>query len=182
VNVHLRAGLPNVLLPLLALGLVGCNKDEITWVAFNAPDQTLEVDVLPEGSPVGDPVSIDLLSNLGQTKVGTATVDPGSGPVGTEHVLTVLVLEDYQDRVGRASVEVKSEAVSDLNGDGKDDARQNDGYDLRQDSANPGLFAITLESLGTADEARTDEWTVHLWTPQELTDGTTAATTTGTTQ
>jgi len=168
-------------LPALVLGLVACNKDAIDWVPFNAPHQTIEVDVLAEGSPTGDPVSIDLLSNLAQTLVGTATVDPGSGPVGTSHVLTVRVLADYVDLVGRASVEVNSQAVSDLDGDGKDDSRENDGYDLRQDSADPGLYAITLESLGETGEQRKDEFVVHLWTPKDLqTTDTTDATTTGT--
>jgi len=168
-------------LPVLLLGVAACDKDAIDWVPFNAPHQTIEVDVLPEGSPVGDPISIDLLSNLAETLVGTATVDPGSGPVGTDHVLTVRVLADYVELVGRTSVEVKSQAVSDLNGDGKDDSRENDGYDLRQDSADPGLYAITLESLGTDDEQRKDEFTVHLWTPKDLqTTATTSATATGT--
>ena len=167
------------LLPvLLTVAILGCKDDEITWVAFNAPHEVLPVDVLPEGSPVGDLVSIDLLSSLGQTKVGTATADPGSGPVGTSHVVTIRVLEDYVDRVGRVSVEVKSEAVSDLDDDGQDDGRENDGYDLRQDSADPGLYAITLESLGAADEQRQDEFTIHLWTPKDLQSGTTSATTT----
>lgn len=170
----------NVLLALV-LGLSACNKDAIDWVPFNAPHQTIEVDVLPDGSPVGDPISIDLLSNLAETLVGTATVDPGSGPVGTSHVLTVRVLTDYVELVGRASVEVKSQAVSDLNGDGKDDSRENDGYDLRQDSADPGLYAITLESLGADGEQRKDEFTVHLWTPKDLqTTETTSTTTSGT--
>jgi hypothetical protein len=164
----------------LVFGSIACNKDEIDWVPFNAAHQTIEVDVLPVGSPVGDQVSIDLLSNLGETKVGTATVDPGSGPVGTSHELTVRVLPDYVDLVGRASVEVKSEAVSDLNGDGKDDSRENDGYDLRQDSADPGLYAITLESLGADDEQRKDEFTVRLWTPKDLQTTETTGATTGT--
>ena len=57
------------LLPvLLTVAILGCKDDEITWVAFNAPHEVLPVDVLPEGSPVGDLVSIDLLSSLGQTK------------------------------------------------------------------------------------------------------------------
>lgn len=170
------------LLPLLSWVLVACNDDPITWVAFNAPHQTVQVEVLPEGSPIGDPVSIDLLSNLGQTLVGTATVDPGSGPVGTSHLVTVQVLDEYTELVGRASVDVKSEAVSDLDGDGEDDARANNGYDMRQDSADPGLYAITLESLGAPDEQRQDELTIHLWTPQDLqSGGTTTSSTTGTT-
>jgi hypothetical protein len=156
-------------LPLLLVVLVGCPEDEIVWVQFNADkDQTITVQVLPEGSPEGEPVIIDLLSNLSTTVVGTATVDPGSGPIGTNHLLTVAVDDEYEEMVGRASVEVKSEAVSDLDGDGEPDARDSDGYDLRRDSADPGMYAITLQSLGAADEQREDEFTIRLWTAEEL--------------
>ncbi|MEQ1564855.1 MAG: hypothetical protein ABMA64_04390 [Myxococcota bacterium] len=157
--------------------LAGCNQEELTWVAFNADDQVLTIQVLPEGSPTGEAVSLDLLSNLGRTVVGSATVDPGSGPIGTSHLLTVDVLDEFEALVGRASVEVVSEAVTDLDGDGEPDPRDNDGYDLRQDSADPGAYAITLQSLGDADEAREDEFVLHLWTAEEL-----SSTPTGTTE
>lgn len=161
----------------LGFAAAGCNPDEIVWIPFNADDQTLVVEVLPVGSPVGDAVSLDLLSSLGRTDVGVAAVDPGSGPVGTSHQITVDVLDDFEAIVGRVTVVVDSEAVSDLDGDGEPDSRGEGEYELRQDSADPGAWALTVQSLGADDETREDRFTVHLWQPEELAATTTAETT-----
>ncbi|MCB9685705.1 MAG: hypothetical protein H6735_11750 [Alphaproteobacteria bacterium] len=150
------------------LAAAGCKKDEITWVPFNLEDQTLVVDVLPEGSAVGDPVSLELLSNLGRTVVGQATIDPGSGPVGTEHVIMVDVLDDFEAIVGRVTVGVNPEATKDLDGDGEIESRGSDEYELQQDSADPGAWQVTVMSLGSSDEQREDVFTINLWQPDEL--------------
>jgi hypothetical protein len=154
-----------VLVSLLTAGVsAGCQADDAVWVDFNAPDQTLVVQVTAEEVPLGEPVLIDLVSNVGGLPVGTAELDPGSGPVGTDHFLFVEVFDDFEELVGRASVEVASEAVSDLDGDGDQDSRGEGEFDLVRDSADPGVFALTLLSLGAPGEVREDEFTVHLWT------------------
>lgn len=153
---------------LTTLAASGCKSDEITWVPFNLEDQTLVVQVLPEGSDVGDPVSLGLLSNLGRTDVGTASIDPGSGPVGTEHVIAVDVLDDFEEIVGRVTVGVNPEATKDLDGDGEIESRGSEEYELLQDSADLGAWQITVMSLGSTDERRDDTFTIVLWQPEEL--------------
>jgi hypothetical protein len=160
--------------PIVALALLGgCQGDDIAWVEFNATGETLFVEVLPEGELEGDPISLDLMSNLGRTNVGIAGVTPGSGPVGTLHVVTVDVFDAYETIVGRVTVEVKSEAVADLDEDGENDSRGEGLYELEHDSADPGAWALTLQSLGGADEMREDKFTIVLWQPEELAPATT---------
>ncbi len=149
--------------------LVGaCDSGEITWVQFNAADQVLEVGVLPVGEPMGEAVSLDLLSNLGRTEVGVAAVDPGSGPVGTEHLVTVDVYDAFEADVLRVTVFITAEPVSDLDGDGDNDSRNEDEYELTQDSADLGAWAMGFTSLGEDNERRTDSFTFFLWQPEEI--------------
>jgi hypothetical protein len=153
---------------LLLLG-GGCNKDaESVWVEFNAPNQTLSVEVLPAGSPMGDDLTLELLSNLGRTVVGEALVSPGSAPVGTSHLVAVDVLDDFEELVGRVTVIVDTQAIKDLDGDGEPDSRGEGEFELRRDSADPGAWALTLQSLGGEDERRTDRLTIVLWQEEEL--------------
>lgn len=156
------------LLPVGLSALAGCQGDDITWIEFNATNETLVVEVLPEGEPEGEPITLDLMSNLGRTNVGTATIDPGSGPVGTYHLVAVDVFDAYEAIVGRVTVEVQTEAVADLDDDGEKDSRGEGLYELEHDSADPGAWAMTLQSLGAADETREDEFTFVLWQPEEL--------------
>jgi hypothetical protein len=156
---------------ILGASAVGCKTDEVVWEGFNADDQTLIIEVLPADSPKGEPISIELLSNLERTVVGEATADPGSGPVGTLHWVTVDVFDEFEGIVGRVSVEVDTEAVDDLDGDGEPDSRGEGEWDMRQDSADPGAFAIMLESLGDEDEEREDRFTIRLWQAEELAPG-----------
>jgi hypothetical protein len=151
-----------------AVFVAGCNGDEITWVQFNAAEQFLEVEVLPVGETTGEPVSLPLLSNLGRTEVGIASVDPGSGPVGTEHLVTVDVYDAFEAKVLRVSVIFAAEPVSDLDGDGNNDSRSENEDDLYQDFADLGAWARTFKSLGADDEQRTDVVTFFLWQPEEL--------------
>lgn len=153
---------------LALLPIAACTNSDVVWVPFNAEDQTLEVQVLPAGSEVGEAVSLDLMSNLGLTNVGVATIDPGSGPVGTEHQLTVQVFDEFEGFVGRVTAGVNPEAVEDLDGDGEIESRGSEEYELLQDSADPGAWAITVQSLGADDERRRDTFTVALWQPEEL--------------
>jgi hypothetical protein len=160
---------------LVAFGVMGCNPDEKSvWVEFNAPKQTIEVEVLPAGSPEGEDVTLELLSNLGRTVVGEALASPGSGPVGTQHLLAVDVLDDFEELVGRVTVVVDTDAVKDLDGDGEPDSRGEGEFELDRDSADPGAWALTLQSLGGDDERRTDRFTVVLWQEETLAEVETA--------
>lgn len=146
--------------------LTACTADDVVWLDFNAPNQVLVVQVTAEDTEPGAPITLELVSNVGGVSVGTAELDPGSGPVGTEHFLFVEVFDTFEEQVGRASVEVFSEAVSDLDGDGEEDSRGAVEYDLLRDAADPGVFALTLQSQGDVGEVREDEFTIHLWTPE----------------
>lgn len=162
----------------LALLSVACDDDETVWVPFNAEGESLTIGVGGELTPCpteedppleGDLVcQIDLYSNLGVTLVGTATVDPARGPVGTEHFVTVIVFDDFETLVGKASVVVDSEAISDLDGDGEPDSRGEGEFEMRRDSADIGAYALTLQSLGAEDENRLDTFTIVLYQPEEL--------------
>lgn len=157
-------------LVFVALGLSACTNNGSGWVDFNAPDQQFVVEVTAEGTAPGPMISLDLESNVGGVPLGIATLDPGSGPVGTKHELHVDVFDDFQEQVGRASVEVDSEAVSDLDGDGEPDSRGVLEYELPRDSADSGVFELTLQSQGAVGEVREDLFTVHLWTPDLSTE------------
>ena len=146
-------------LPML---LFACASED-DFVLFNADNQTIQVEVLPEGEPPGEPASLELLSNLSLTVLGTATVDPASGPVGGLHQVSVIVLDEFEDLVDRATVLTSAEAVSDLDGDDDLDSRGIDEHEMRQDSADPGAWAVTVQSLGEPTEMRTDVFTIRLW-------------------
>jgi hypothetical protein len=93
---------------------------------------------------------ICLSSSLRANDVGTATVDPTHGPVGTRHVVRVEVLDRFEDIVQRVTVFTEGQ-------------RGDEEIELLQDSADPGSWAIELESLGAADEARTDRFELRLY-------------------
>jgi hypothetical protein len=134
----------------LALGAAACNQDaEVLWDQFNATDDSVQIEVGID--EVLDPVEIVLHSSTGEVEVGLATVDPGGGPVGTLHEVVVVVADDYADIVDRASIRTDS-------GD-----RGEDEYDLDQDSAEEGVYKLTIESDGAAGEVRTDTLTFRLW-------------------
>lgn len=136
-----------VLLPLLVLA---CKKDEeVTYSQFNGPDDTLtiEVGVAEELAPV----SIELTSSTQEVMVGTATVDPGGGPLGTEHAIVIVIDDAYEQIVDRVSVRLQS------------DGRGEDEFELDQDSADEGVWKVSLVSAGSEGEVRTDSLTVRCW-------------------
>lgn len=136
-----------VLLPLLVLA---CKKDEeVTYSQFNGPEDalTLEVgtaDLLPA-------VGIDLTSSTEVVLIGTATVDPGGGPIGTEHAVVVEIFDAWQHIVDRVSLRLQSPG------------RGEDEFEMEQDSADEGVWQLSLVSAGTEDETRTDTLTVRCW-------------------
>ena len=142
---------------VLGLGLLaatGCNKDnEIKYDQYNADNDSLTIEVGID--ELLDPVEIGLMSSTGQVEVGLARVDPGGGPIGTNHDIVIEVYDAYQDVVDRASVRLKSPN------------RGSDEADLEQDSADEGVYLITLESVGDEGEQRVDTLTFRLWTVSE---------------
>lgn len=131
--------------------IFSCNKQQVTWVRFNG-DDTAQVQIT--ASDVGPPVTTDLTSTSGAIVVGQAEVDPGSGPVGTDHQVVVTVDNAYVDEVQRVSLEVDSgtRGVSD--------------FELTQDSADKGYWFLDIQSVGDPGETRTDVFSFQLWTPQ----------------
>jgi hypothetical protein len=139
---------------LLVLSTFACNKEAgVQYDQYNATNDTLSIQVGTED--VLDPIEIPLMSSTGQVEVGLARVDPGGGPIGTRHDFVVEVYDEFQDVVDRASVRLKAPR------------RGEDEYDLEQDSADEGVYLITLESEGGADEEREDTLTFRLWTVSE---------------
>lgn len=155
-----------LLLPTMLLSLAGCKseEDDFPFIRFNADDDHLVVCV-GDGAgctPVG---TTDLLSTNGSTVVGTATVDPESGPVGTVHRIEIDVDDEWSEIVQLAQVE--------LDGD-----RGTQSWDMQQDSADHGNWVIEVESLGDDGESREDRVDVLLWQYEETTTTTTTTETT----
>lgn len=136
--------------------LVGCSGGKTTYDRFNADDfVTVQVTA---SADLGEPVSVDLVSTTGAVIIGTATVDPGSGPVGTDHTVTVDVLPDYAEDV--AKVVIQTDAG----------ARGVEDHDMIQDSAEHGRWWRVLTSMGETGEVRTDTLTFQLFSASADTD------------
>lgn len=145
-------------LALLALALVACDEaEEETYVQFNADDEQLTVEV--GASELGEAESIDLHSTTGEVLIGTATVDPSAGPIGTEHALVVEILDAYEHMVDRVSVRTDS------------GERGEDEYDLVPDSADEGFFKLVIVSVGAEGEQRSDTLTILVWDVEGDDDG-----------
>jgi hypothetical protein len=126
-----------------------CTQDKTVWVAFNADSDAVTVEVT--ASEVGAAVATDLHSTTGASVVGSASVDPGSGPVGTTHRVEVHVDTDFVDRVGKVEVLADS-------GD-----RGSRTFSLLQDSADTGLWVVDVSSHGSSGEVRSDTFTFELY-------------------
>ena len=77
------------------------NEGEFSYLQFNSVDDQVSIPVgveelLPD-------TSISLFSSTGSIEIGTANVSPGGGPFGTEHIITVEVFDNYEDKVSFAS-------------------------------------------------------------------------------
>lgn len=147
--------LRSALLLLVALGACTAD-DETTYEQFNADDDEISISV---GVDLLDAVSVDLHSTTGEVVIGTASVDPGGGPVGTEHTILVEIADDYEEMVDRVSVRAKAEG------------RGDDEYDLQGDSADEGLYKKTLVSQGEEGETREDTFVIRVWDIVDDTDG-----------
>lgn len=145
---------------MFLLALVACIEEDVaTYTQYNGDDDSVVVDVGAEtryvtdddGTTRTEDVSVELTSSTGALTVGTATVDPSAGPVGTLHGLTVEVDTDYSADVDRVTVFTASET------------RGEDEYLLEKDSAGDGVWFLELESIGEAGETRADTLTFRLY-------------------
>ena len=141
---------------MFVAGLVACDGGSDEDVRFNADDQ-VTVGVVA-GTELGDDVTGDLHSTTGAVTVGTGTVSPGSGPVGTLHTVTIRVAEEFADAIASAGV------ITDAGERGVEEVS------LLQDSADNGLWWREITSVGVEGEERTDTFTFTLYTPAPDTD------------
>jgi len=132
------------------LTLFACSEDvEVVYAQFNADTDVVTVQVGVEQTT--EPVEIALHSTTGTVEIGTALIDPGGGPIGTEHVVIVEVSDDWENQVVRATVSADA-------GD-----RGEDEYTMEPDSADEGMYQLTLVSVGEEGEVRDDILTIRLW-------------------
>ena len=141
----------------LLLACTGCKKEEeITYRLFNCEEDSALIDIGSEDLLTEDQCeSIPLQSSSclddGQETVGEAYIWPCAAPVGTEHDIVIRVDRPYDQQIAKATVRLES------------DGRGEDEYRLTQDSANEGLYKITLISVGSQDERRQDFVQFKLW-------------------
>lgn len=150
IRVSSRTGFAVFVAFVWALPLASCkDSTEPVWEQFNATTDTCAVEV--GAAELLEAATTVLHSSSGEVEVGTATVDPGGGPVDTEHRITVQVDDAWEATVDRASVRTDS------------GSRGEDEYDMDADSADEGLYVLTLVSVGDPGETRTDVLTIRLW-------------------
>ena len=145
---------------MLLLALFACTEEEApTYTQYNDDADSVIVDVGVEtrmvtdddGSTVVETVSTPLTSSTGALEVGTATVSPSAGPIGTTHTLLVEVGADYSPDVDKVTV------VTDSGDRGLDE------YELEKDSAGDGVWFLEIESIGAEGEVREDTLTFVLY-------------------
>ena len=134
-------------------------SDDGGWNRFNHVDDEVVIEVTADAA-LGDDLIVDLSSTTGAVIVGELTVSPSSGPVGTAHVVTVWVFDDYAERVGRVTLDTFS------------DARGTEEILLVRDSAEIGMWRTTVTSYGAEGEVRSDIFALGLWEAAE--DGSTS--------
>lgn len=145
---------------MFLLALFACTEeDTVTYTAYNDDADSVVVEVGVEtryttgddGVTVEESVSTALTSSTGTLEVGTATVTPSAGPIGTTHTLLVEVGADYSADVDKVTV------VTDSGDRGLDE------YDLEKDSAGDGVWVLEIESMGAEGEVREDTLTFRLY-------------------
>lgn len=136
---------------VFAVTVGACNNkdDDPVWVRFNHDDDVIAVEIRP--GEFGEPVSTELTSSTGEATVGTVRVEPGAGPVGTEHLVVVNVLDEFEDRVQRVDMIAES-------GD-----RGEQEFSMERDSADLGIWVLDLTSYGVDQEERIDLLRFSLW-------------------
>ena len=148
LNSRTVAGLAAICGIALAVAACDLGGDSAGWVRYGAEDQSVTVFVGPEADAT--PVSVELLSTTETVVVGTATVSPGGGPVGTQHDVVIELSDEYESDVARVTLTTSGD-------------RGSQKHVLVQDSADEGLWKLPITSLGSPDEVREDNFTVDLW-------------------
>ena len=149
--------LPKLAISLLILSLSGCKEDEeISYSLFNCEDDytTIQVgtdEVISGTDCGGDNGTIELRSSTCEADIGTATFTPCGGPIDTEHSIVVRIDSNQAHHIAKVTARLDS------------GPRGEDEYRLNADSADPGLYKITLISVGSEDEIRDDMVTIRLW-------------------
>jgi hypothetical protein len=140
-----------------AAWLAACDKAESPVATrFNSDDRVeVAVTAAPE---LGAAVVAPLRSTTGAIVIGEATVDPGSGPVGTVHDVFVVVDGPYVDSVG--SVDLVADSG----------ARGVETIPMIQDSADHALWWRAVVSVGDVGEERVDTFGFELWRAEGATD------------
>ena len=140
--------------------LLSCGEESKTdYTLFNSETDFFEVEVGTETT--GEDQLIELHSSTGQVIVGTATLTPGSGPIGTEHRLVIEVNDNWQAQVVEAIVLVDS------------GERGIEEFTLQRDSADAGYYQVDIIFVGDVGEIRTDTFTIQLFideTSTQITD------------
>jgi len=131
------------------MGIEACEDEKTEYEPYSSHDDAVHVKV--GDAELLEDVSTEVLSNTGANVVGEATVSPGGGPIGTEHVLTASVTVENRYIVDRVSVEITSPH------------RPERELDLVRDSEDRGLFVLDLVSVGEEGESRTDIFTFKFW-------------------
>ena len=144
----------------LSLTLAGCEPTEVVWVPFTLEGLADVWVVADEADCVGAPIEppAALVSTIAEVTVAEVAVEPQCGLVGTDHLVTVTLVEpDHQDVAGRGSLRVQP---------GGDPDREI-VFELERDSAAP-IFGLTLESHGEVGEERTDTFILQLFQDERL--------------
>ena len=141
---------------LVFLASAGCKEDEtIAYRLFNCEEDYTFVyvgaDELLSGEACDGADLLQLRSSSCEVDVGTATVSPCGGPIETEHEIIVEVNTIYSHKIAKVT------AVLDSGQRGEEE------YKLTPDSANEGLYKITLISVGSEGEQRDDLLHIKLW-------------------
>jgi hypothetical protein len=142
---------------LLLLSQSGCKKEEeVQYRLFNCEEDAASISVGAEPILTGDdeackPVTLLSSSCLEDETVGSAYIWPCQAPIGTEHDIWITVDPPYPNQIAKVTVRLQS------------DGRGEDEYRLTQDSANEGLYKLTLISVGSESEQRQDVVQIKLW-------------------
>ena len=145
---------PNTLVLGALLG--GCNEeDPISYSLFNCEEDSTFVHVGETEILSGDACDggdlLQLRSSSCEVSVGQASISPCGGPIDTEHEIVVKVNSTSSHEISKVTAVLES------------GQRGEDEYTLTPDSADEGLYKVTLISVGSEGEQRDDLLRIKLW-------------------
>ena len=141
---------------VFAAFLGGCGEDDaISYSLFNCEEDSTFVHVGEAEILSGDDCDggdlLQLRSSSCEVSVGQASISPCGGPIDTEHEIVVNVNSTYTHEISKVTAVLES------------GQRGEDEYTLTPDSADEGLYKITLISVGSEGEQRDDLLRIKLW-------------------